>query len=134
MKKQLLILAGILKIVFLSTQLAGAAKIDTSVSMDDTYRSGTAGNSFTNTATFLPIAVMHVNYVNSTFLSGFNSDKITKSGMFPSLMSLTTIPLFISPHNNKKIAFVTLAKEKVLLGSTSHSRFSYPVIALRIKF
>ncbi|HWD89824.1 MAG TPA: hypothetical protein VG367_16950 [Mucilaginibacter sp.] len=134
MKKQLLILAGILKILFLSTQPATAAKVDTSVSMNDAYRLNTVRNSFTNTTNFSPAAVTYINYTSGFFSDRFNSDKRSKSGLFKSLVSLTTIPLFISPGNNKKTALLALAKEKVLLGSPSQRRFSYPAIAFRIKF
>ena len=134
MKKQLLILAGILIVVFFSSRLAATAKIDTSVSVDDTYRSKTGENSSANKVTFLSAAATHVNSANTIFSGGFNPDKRSKSGLLKTLMSVTTIPLFISPGNYKKTAFLTLANEKVLLGSPSHSRFSYPAIAFRVKF
>jgi hypothetical protein len=129
-KKQLSILTGLVIVVFFSSQSAGAAKIDTSASMDDTYRS----NSSAIIAAFLPAAAIHANYVNGIFSDGFNSGKTATFGLFKSLMSLTAIPLAISPGNTKKTGVLTLAKEKVLLGSPGRNRFSYPAIALRIKF
>jgi len=134
MKKQLLISAGILIVVFFSVQFAAAAKIDTSVSSDDAYRSNTEKNNFTNTTIFFPTTVTHLNYANSIVSDRFNAGKRSEPGLFKSLMALTTIPLFISRGINKKATFLTLTTEKVVLGSADHKRFSYPAIAFRIKF
>jgi hypothetical protein len=134
MKKQLLILASILIVVFFSAQFAAAAKIDTSVSSDDTHRLSTGGNNFSNTVTFLPTTTTHVNYAGSIFSDRFNAGKRSNPIPFKNLVSLTNIPLFISQGTHKNAGFLALATEKVVLGSPTHNRFSYPAIAFRIKF
>jgi hypothetical protein len=134
MKKLLSILSGALIVVFISFQFAVAAVVDTSNSSEEVHIPTTVKHSSINTATFLTPAVIHAYYANSFFASGFNSDKRQTAGLSKSLMSLTTIPLFISPGIIKKTAFLVLSKEKVVFGAPSHKRFSYPAIAFRIKF
>jgi len=134
MKKQSLILAGSLLVVFFSIQFAIAAKFDAPVSSEETNRPTSAKNYFTTTVAFFMPVTTDAHYANDMFAERFNSNKRSKPGLFKRLVSFTSIPLFISPGNNKKTAFLTLANEKVLLGSPSHSRFSYPAIAFRVKF
>ena len=134
MKKLLSILSGALIVVFISFQFAAAAVIDTSNSSEEVHHPNTEKLSNINTAAFLTPAVTRAYYADGFFTGGFNSDKKQTAGLFKSLVSLTTIPLFISPGIIKKTAFLVLSKEKVVFGAPSHKRFSYPAIAFRIKF
>jgi len=131
MKKQLLILAGTIIVIFFSIQFASAAKFEAAVSSGETNRPAAAKNDFSNTAAFSLPVTTNPHYTNNMLAE---PDKGSKPGLFNGLMSLTSIPLFVSPGNIKKTAFLTIANEKVLLGSPSHSRFSYPAIAFRIRF
>ena len=134
MKKQLLILSGTLIVVFISFQFAAAAVIDTSNSSEEVHIPNTVKHNSINTSAFLTPAIARAYYADNFFTGGFNAEKKQTTGLFKSLLSLTTIPLFISPGNIKKTGFLALSKEKVVFGAPSYKRFNYPAIAFRIKF
>jgi|SRR5579863_2425439 len=134
MKKLLSILSGALIVVSISFQFAAAAVVDTSNSSEEVHIPNAEKHSSSNTAAILTPAVTRAYYAKSFFTGGFNSEKKQTAGLFKSLVSLTTIPLFISPGNIKKVALLSLTKEKVVFGAPSYKRFNYPAIAFRIKF
>jgi len=118
-------MAAILMLVFFSVQLISAQKVNISASIGAGYRSFPEK---------VMVGVANINYSNNILAAGFDSGKGSKSDLPGDVMALTSIPFLITVGGNKKMACLLLTKEKVVLGSPGHNRFSYPAIAFRVKF
>jgi len=70
----------------------------------------------------------------NVFTGAANSNKGTAIGLLGSAMAITSIPFFIAAGKNQKKAFLSIKSEKVTIGAPDHCKFSYPALALRIKF
>jgi hypothetical protein len=128
-----------------STQPGCAQKLDTSStrSAQDTYRNYIEKNKNDKTIALLLLVpgstmitvggVINIRHGN-VFTGAANSSRGTTIGLLGSVMAATSIPFFIAAGRNKKKAFLTFKSEKVTMGHPDHSKFSYPALALRIKF
>jgi hypothetical protein len=126
-------------------QSGRAQKIDTSsaVSAQDTYRNYMGKSKNDKTIALLLLVpgstmmtvggVINVRHGN-VFTGAANSSRGTTIGLLGSVMAVTSIPFFIAAGRNRKAAFLTLKSEKITMGHPDHSKFSYPALALRIKF
>ena len=86
-------------------------------------------------ATMMTIkGVMNASNNNNIFKSGFNPAKGTGLGFIGGVMALTSIPFFISAGNNKRKAYLSLKREKIVTSDRSVGSFHYLAIDLKIKF
>jgi hypothetical protein len=83
------------------------------------------------TTMFAVGGIINATHSDNIFTAGLNS-KGAKVGLAGSLMALTSIPFFISAGNNRKMAFLSLKKEKLSLLEKGPGKFSYPAIAVKI--
>jgi len=144
-----LVLKGciILMLLFvLSTQCASAQKVNTSVSNppQTKYEYYMQKHKTNNTIAWLLLVpgvtmatigvTVGVDNVKNVFTSGYDSHKGEAVAYTGGLMALVSIPLFISANGNKRKALLSLKKEKLSIGERGPGKFTYPAIAIKIKF
>ena len=139
-------IAAILMIFMLSVQIASAQKIDTPCFGSPEakyclYMKAYKANRTVGWLLLVPGAtmmtikgVMNASNNNNIFKNGFNPAKGTGIGFIGGVMALTSIPFFISAGNNKRKAYLSLKREKIVTTDRSGGSIHYLAMDLKIKF